>query len=373
MPRKAAVFVQTAADDDLERKLVEIILVRDLCVENLAALVQDVKNNLKPLNDETISANIVLMTKVRNATIDLLLHVAKWQKQYTQIRRPEAYGGDYMLRLLKSVEFVNTATIKRTFNFQIGRGNLFLLPIVNAKKQPPVRISEQIKTELEAFSNADIDRLKSATDILVKSLPPRAMEQIMPLDFWAANRWKPSVLVGEESPSPDHKTLLRPKSLGQHNRAGPVQNPIRGVDTAMESKIHQGSRPSSPKPNLPPISQPRKTSHASVASVTSKISALSERSASSISSSKSIAVKAKADNDLTNGARVESGPAQQMPSAPVERSEINPLLQQPTRGISTFALRNWFLEQQGERTEVIDVAISDPEGNSSTKGSKQKK
>ena len=150
--RGHSVYEQCTDDEDLEHKLVEKLLLRDYYVEHLCKLISDVKMNVKQLTDEVISDSLQLLTATRNTTLDYLIQVEAWQRKYTELRRPTCNGGDYMCKLLKSVEIVNTANIKRTFNFQIGRGNLFLLPLPNAKTQPPTQVTNKIKAEVELFA-----------------------------------------------------------------------------------------------------------------------------------------------------------------------------------------------------------------------------
>lgn len=341
MPKRSCgVYLQCTSDEALEREMVQIVLVRDLFLEKLVHVSGEVKDRLRPLNEESTLETLSLLTAVRNATIDLILQIEQWQKKYTQIKRPTINGGDYMMRLLKHVEFANTLAIKRTFNFQIGRGNLFMLPLINAKSMPPVKVTDKIKAHVDAFSGPDISRLTAAIAILNRSLPKKLLADIMPLEHWVASRWVPSLIVCSYFLKEDENIKL-PKIKGKlHADTGNS----RIVTSPPQGHIEKGMPISEGPETLPRLQ--RMNSDISVLSQLSEVSGKSGVSVRPVPSGEPSGRQNSFDSAATPVSKKTE--ALEAPPAAV-----------PARNFNTLAMRNWFIAETCGTLpkETTDIAI----------------
>jgi hypothetical protein len=211
---KAAVYTQFAQDVDIEKKLVELVLIRDLYVEELSKVVK--KCNVRHIPDQVLSQLFTLMTLTREATINYVLHVAVWQKTYTRITRPTMHGVDYLCALVNSVDFANDIfVVKRRFNIQIGKGNVFLMPLnVISNRSPTELVPKYLMRAIEELRRVNTNRVREAMAILEKSLPKKLFELVLPVDHWLQNVWVADVQLGVR---PDSGT----DALGKPKKAPP--------------------------------------------------------------------------------------------------------------------------------------------------------
>lgn len=351
-------YMQCTTDESLERGLVEIALRRDLFLEKAIGIATEVKDRLRPLDEESTLETLALLTAVRDETINIVLQIEQWQKKYTSVQRPVINGGDYMIKFLKHVEFANTLAIKRTFNFQIGRGNLFMLPLINAKSTPAVKVTEKVKAGIEAFSNPDISRLSAATAVLKKSLPKKLLADIMPLEHWISNRWVPKISVCSyfltevaEIKFPKIKKPIIPETSSPTSRIpqNPILSPTAQSPTVLVSKDAE---------SLPPLKR-----------MNSDVSVLSQLSDTSVKSTVSLKPSLAADViSRVNSFHPDTA------SKCIDAPEV-PVPAAPIRAFNTLAMRNWFVSENSNSkdAELVSIEGSDNIDDADSKASKVKK
>ena len=103
----------------MEWKLVELCTMREKYLEQVQKVVADVKNNLRPASDEVMIETFTGFLALREITFQFLEQTRLWQKGFTKLRRPRLLERDYMLDMIEEIDFVNTTSLRRPYNFQV--------------------------------------------------------------------------------------------------------------------------------------------------------------------------------------------------------------------------------------------------------------
>ena len=52
---------------------------------------------------------------------------------FTKNIRPKLYEIDYLVTMINTLDFVSATPLRRKLNFQLGKGNCLLLPLINSQ------------------------------------------------------------------------------------------------------------------------------------------------------------------------------------------------------------------------------------------------
>jgi hypothetical protein len=86
--------------------------------------------------------------------------------------------------------------MRKKFNFMIGRGNLFLLPIqANGRDLEPVQCSTKLSKLIEKFANPEEYELQKGYQTLLNSLPPPEYAKVVSAERWFEATWKPDIVI----------------------------------------------------------------------------------------------------------------------------------------------------------------------------------
>ena len=138
------------------------------------------------------------MLLLRKTTFELIAAIRGWQKGFTRLRRPQLMEKDYMITMITEIDFVNTIPMRKKFNFMIGRGNIFLLPIqASGRNLESVQCSPKLAKLIEKFANPDEDDLQKGYQALLNSLPPEHYRKVVGAERWIEATWKPDIIIKE--------------------------------------------------------------------------------------------------------------------------------------------------------------------------------
>ena len=210
--QQKAIYVQEAYDHrkKLEQRVVEAVTVRETYLSKLSKLARDVNALRRKVDDECIMESFVLLTLLRDATLDFGDAVEVWHFDFTRVVRPTLFGTDYMSEMLGKQDILNTLRIRKLFKFQFSQGNLLLLPIHYAPKTfgpepPPPTVSAALAQQMAAYANVPEDRVVQFYRLMDKFLPKDVLKKLLPLPTYFGNRW---VAPGETVEAPPPRRVL---------------------------------------------------------------------------------------------------------------------------------------------------------------------
>ena len=73
----------------------------------------------RPASDEVMIETFTGFLALREITFQFLEQTRLWQKGFTKLRRPRLLERDYMLDMIEEIDFVNTTSLRRPYNFQV--------------------------------------------------------------------------------------------------------------------------------------------------------------------------------------------------------------------------------------------------------------
>lgn len=266
---KIAVYFQETSCHSLEYKLVEQTTIREALLEKLHDLEHAVQQKRRVMNEECIIDMFSIIVAIRDSTFELLEQVVSWQKMYVHTRRPKLLNTDYLITLVKSTEFINSSPLKKMFNFRVGRGNVFIMPMSTGKTRPPVVITPAILTVLQAFTSPPIERLHSCYVILRNTLPAKSFNRIVALEkcLDVKTIWKPNVIFAEQAAAAE--------------ASGAAHGPMINLTVNAEAPATKGQflRKGSPHKNSSAPSSPIHTSKLSKSRVDTEFGSMADHSA----------------------------------------------------------------------------------------------
>lgn len=239
-----------------EMKMISACAIREIELKLLRGIINDINEKRLNLDDEiTLSLTLQKFISVRESTIDLLISISNWQSCFIKIKRPQLMETDYLVKMIETIDFVNTCMIRRKFNFQIGTGNLFILPRNAPRTIFPVIVSKTLAGLISEFSNPNEERLRVAYEVLLVSLPPKVFCKIFSLADWMLNCWYPMLEIRPETiplqvesvsiyGSP-LKSLSAPSCVSSINSdsKSPIKLSIRKPKTLLDERVEdQNSR-----------------------------------------------------------------------------------------------------------------------------------
>ena len=201
MPEKEkflAIFDQRAYHNLDERRLIETVSQLEIYIEKLISIVNANKTRKHAVLDlKHIYETFLYMNLVRQATFTFMEAVEVWQDGYTQVIRPTLLGCDYLVKLfIKRMDFMNVAEIKRIFNFQVGSGNVLLIPMANRRVlESPVQINSEIQEEINKLVNFDSEKVIRVYQVLINCLSNKQYAKLASLRNMLENTWVPKVEI----------------------------------------------------------------------------------------------------------------------------------------------------------------------------------
>eukprot|EP01031_Cornospumella_fuschlensis_P039878 gene39878-48558_t len=213
-PTTGAIYYQRSKAVQEEFKLIELTTERELVVSQLEAIIRDVKESRKELDDDTLLDSFTLFNKVRDVTIQLLKAIAAWQMSFTRPIRPNLLQCDYMVeKVVKHIDFINASKIRKIFNFQFLRGNALLLPFPNLRNDTPIKVGQALGKEIKKFSNPVEADVVAAYQVLLNSLPDEVYkEQLVSIEKWLLGPWVPRVWISNSNKK--YFTITKPSTPG---------------------------------------------------------------------------------------------------------------------------------------------------------------
>ena len=208
-----AVFFQQSKATQDEFQLIEFVTTREKYIRKLDSAIREVKEGRKGKDDPLMIFKIIKgMNDVRQATVELLFAISKWQETFTKPIRPQIMECDYIIeRIIKHIDFVNSSHVRKLFHFQILRGNALLLPfpkndlsniiksggkIDNIEQLVIAVSSQEIANELSKFMSPDENVVIKCYQILINCLPDEVFSKVLvPLDRWLIHSWDPQIKV----------------------------------------------------------------------------------------------------------------------------------------------------------------------------------
>lgn len=146
------------------------------------------------------------------ATIEVIETIFDWQQGFTKVVRPQILECDYLIYLINRMNFVAASNLRRPFNFQIGRGNIFLLPLPNPRTTIPHTVTPELAEQVRQFAIPPFERLVNCYQILINCIPTNLFERILPIERWLRDRWYPKIQF-DEATLAHHAKTLHEKSL----------------------------------------------------------------------------------------------------------------------------------------------------------------
>jgi hypothetical protein len=184
-----------------EIHLVKAATVRESLLEQLSNLIRDVNLQQRLHDDSCILETFVLLNQIRNATFQLCDAIEKWQAALTKNTNPQLFGSDYIGCMSKTQDFLINVKVKRLYHFNIGSGNILILPLLSnvsndlkTTKENP--LSPELLEQMKLFAKPSEQKVLQFYQMLKKYLSKKAFKQILPLDQWLQNSWTvPSPLL----------------------------------------------------------------------------------------------------------------------------------------------------------------------------------
>ena len=130
---RVAVFFQKSTTTNAEMDLVGRTIARDLLLEKLKKVMDDVNTHRRKQDDDSTMDTLCLLIAVRNATFDLVESTVSWQQAFTTNIRPQLCQQDYLVKMIGLVEFISWTVLRKEFNFKLEKNNVFLLPLPNLR------------------------------------------------------------------------------------------------------------------------------------------------------------------------------------------------------------------------------------------------
>ena len=184
-----------------EWSMVDLCTKREKYCDDLKSIIKMVKDNRRVADDATMCITFELFLLVRKLTFDLIKAIRGWQKGFTRLRRPNLMEKDYMIDMVTAIDFVNMTTLRKKFNFIIGRGNVFILPIKgNPNAPPPVECSPKLAELVHKFANPSENDLQDGYQALLNSLPPPDYNKVVSAQRWVEATWIPNIIIVENPP-----------------------------------------------------------------------------------------------------------------------------------------------------------------------------
>jgi len=212
--------------------LVDLCTKREKYCDDLTKLIAQVKELRREDDDVTMCLSFQLMLLIRKTTFELIAAICGWQSGFTKLRRPQLMEKDYMIDMVTTIDvracalahfapfrlsshirltprltpmtqlhysqFVNTIPMRKKFNFMIGRGNIFLLPIqASGRGLEPVTCSPKLEKLIAQFASPSEALLQTGFQALLNSLPPEHMNKVVSAERWFEATWKPDIVVKE--------------------------------------------------------------------------------------------------------------------------------------------------------------------------------
>ena len=195
-PETHAIFYQKSKSLQAEYGLVSVTISREALVEKLNVIIRAVNNKFRELDDQCILETITLFNQVREATVNLIEATFAWQQGFTKNIRPQLCEIDYIVKMINTLDFVSATPLRRKLNFQLGRGNCLLLPLINSQTVRRVTdVNEELGKQIHIFANPNVDVIKKCYTIMINTLPPDLYKKMQPLGQWLLNRWVPTINI----------------------------------------------------------------------------------------------------------------------------------------------------------------------------------
>jgi hypothetical protein len=178
-----------------EIHLVRAATVRESLLEQLSNLIRDVNLQQRLHDDLCVLETFILLNEIRNATFQLCDAIEKWQAALTKITNPRLFGSDYISCMSKRQDFLINVKVRRLYHFNIGSGNILMLPLPSAapadlKSIKDNSISPELLEQMKLFATPSEEKVLKFYQMLKKYLSNKAFKQILPLDQWFQNSWK---------------------------------------------------------------------------------------------------------------------------------------------------------------------------------------
>lgn len=201
MTDKAAIYYQRSKSVQEEFKLIELVTERELVVEQLEAIIKEVKEQRRELEDDTILETFQIMNHLRDVSMSLLKAIGAWQVSFTKAVRPTLLQCDYMVeKMVKHMDFINSSKIRKIFNFQFFRGNALLLPYPNLKAETPIKVGLELGKEIKKFSSPPEADVIACYQVLINSLPDDIYDdRLVALDKWLVSPWVPRIWISSSN------------------------------------------------------------------------------------------------------------------------------------------------------------------------------
>lgn len=208
-----AIFYQNHHIQDSEIELVRVSTARESLIQRLSELVSNT-SRLGAVNEENTFLTVRLICDIREVTLDFIDSLLIWQRQYVNITRPKLYGQDYLEQMIGRTDFLGSMKIRHMLNFQICRGNIFILPVSNVHPKAVGEMKQQLYDQLLVFATPPLDRIRNAYEVLYLYLGRSLFRRIMPLETWLAAPWTP------------HKPLLTKLRKAKKAEEGPPSSVV---------------------------------------------------------------------------------------------------------------------------------------------------
>ena len=153
---------------------------REKAIKDLKKIIHAVNDKRRELDDDTLIDTFSLFIAVRECTIDLLIYVQNWQCTFTRMKRPQLMEIDYLVEMCRLIDFVNATMVRKVFSFGIGRRNILILPF-DIQRTKNVTVSTKLASLVNQFANPNVERLRSAYEVLLRSLPDQEFKKLYPL------------------------------------------------------------------------------------------------------------------------------------------------------------------------------------------------
>ena len=223
----AAIYFQQASPSAMkdELALVHAATVREECLRQLSIIIRATNLQQRANDESCILETFILFNSLRNATYDLCDTIECWQRAFTKIASPQLFGSDYIAGMAEKQNFLNGSKLKKMYNFNIGKGNLLLLPIPTtghgANSQEKILdhkcipgVNPHLWQQMLIFSNPPVDRTVRFYRMLSTYLSPKGFANILPLQHFNNNPWSPLYsLESSISPVVPVRPHSKPSSL----------------------------------------------------------------------------------------------------------------------------------------------------------------
>jgi len=198
----AAIFYQKSEVVQEEYRLIELVTLRETEINYLQkTLIGEVNEGRCKLDDNITLKTFESFNKVRRYTIDLLKGISKWQESFVRPIRPKLLDCDYIIdRLCHHINFINTSSIRKIFNFRFMKGNVLLLPYPSSSKIEPIYVNNELLLQIKEFIQPNEEDIIICYQILINCLPDDIYKNdVASLKDWLINCWIPRIWTIEDS------------------------------------------------------------------------------------------------------------------------------------------------------------------------------